>query len=107
MMRHRSYKCTKCPETMTSKCPATRSTFPTHTYVTMVANDIVKRTKPYNACTEDVCLTLEYGRGHPGASAEDMFAEMIRVIRAMTDDEALILSCNHEWELRKEEACTD
>ena len=98
-----SYKCTKCPETMSSKCPATRNTFPTHTFVTMVANNVVMKTKPYNERSDNVCLSLEWGIGPPEVTAREIFADMVHTIRSFTDEEAAILVCVHDWEVIGEE----
>ena len=121
-----NYKCTKCPETMYSKCPWSRTVFPKHEYVTMVKNAIIKKVKPYNEHTDDVALHLEYGRYPSERTAEEAFAYMVGEIRRMSDEDAAILVCNHDWylpgdatcsldghdhnradEVIKEEACTD
>ena len=99
-----NYKCKNCPETMISKCPATRNTFPDHTLVTMLSNFMLVKTKPYNEVSPDLCLVMEWGHFPAETSARKMLAEMVRTMRSLTDEEAEILVCDHEWEKVE---CTD
>ncbi len=102
----RDYKCSKCPETMSSKCPHERSIFCTDQYMTLLGNAIVKKAIPYNSLGNATCLQLEYGCYEEGKTAEEMFKIMVNEIRALTEEQAEILCCNHEWYLEEGVTCT-
>jgi hypothetical protein len=100
------YKCSKCPETMDSKCPSARSIFPTNRFVTMVKGTMLMKTKPYREGSKFVCLELEFGCEDEGTRASAIFAELVRCIHTMTDEQAEILACDHDWYLPEGQTCS-
>jgi len=102
----RDFKCAKCPETMSSKCPSERNVFCSEQYITMVSNTIVKKALPYNSNGQAKCLQLEYGCYEDGLSAAEMFKRMVNEIRSMTEVQAEILCCDHEWYLEEGVTCS-
>ena len=102
----RQYKCSKCPETMDSKCPSSRSIFPSNSYVTMLSSSMLKRVKPYREGSKLTCLELEWGCGDPDATSEELFASLVAGIRSLTDEQAAILVCDHDWYLPNGTVCS-
>ncbi len=102
----RDFKCSKCPETMSSKCPYERSIFCSNQYITLLSNSIVKKAIPYSKGSQAQCLQLEYGCYGKETTPEQMFSALVRELRALTPEQAEILICDHEWYLEEGEVCS-
>ncbi len=103
-----SYKCSKCDETSHSKCPRSRTVFPSDQYATRIHSVMDWKVVPFREGSEQKCLQIEIGcfSASDEKTAGEHLREFLTEVRCNMNDEIIKhLTCNHRWEKTSKEEC--
>ncbi len=93
-----SFKCSKCDETMTSKNPATRNTFPSDSTAAIMTNITNVITTVQENGRRKVVIEFPFTDTNQDWSNDELEMECVKIIRELPEDTVKHWLCDHDWE---------
>ena len=108
------FTCSLCGQTMTSKCPQTRSVFFTEDEgmgVPYLSSAVASLTvEPFNEGSGYDCLRWEFGCLNRNLTPEQLateFCDAVKIVAAMPKEQIVRALCSHHWTLPEGEVCME